>query len=136
MAPVPSAMIAPMAERAATRIPGYAKLAKATGDLVTNGVIGDAIQQGEEGHYTGPKDQDKMPGAIEVITKSAMAGALAGSAVGSLLKDSTAIEGAIEGGKWGTVGVESLSNEPTALPARAPAIADLVITSIAPGILS
>lgn len=56
-----------------------------------------------EGHYTGPKDQDKVPGALEVVGKSALGGALAGSAVGAMLKDSTAIEGAITGGKWGAV---------------------------------
>lgn len=57
----------------------------------------------EEGHYTGPKDQDKVPGALEVIGKSALGGALAGSAVGAILKDSTALEGAISGSKWGAV---------------------------------
>ena len=56
-----------------------------------------------EGHYTGPKDQDKVPGAIEVIGKSAIGGALAGSAIGAMLKDSTALEGAITGSKWGAV---------------------------------
>lgn len=57
-----------------------------------------------DGHYTGPKDMDKVPGAVEVISKSALGGALAGSAIGAILKDSTALEGAIQGGKWGTVG--------------------------------
>lgn len=56
-----------------------------------------------EGHYSGPKDQDKVPGALEVIGKSALGGALAGSAVGAILKDSTALEGAITGGKWGAI---------------------------------
>ena len=37
----------------------------------------------KEGHYTGPKDMDKVPGAVEVIGKSALGGALAGSAVGA-----------------------------------------------------
>ena len=58
----------------------------------------------KEGHYTGPKDMDKVPGAVEVISKSALGGALAGSAIGAILKDSTALEGAWQGGKWGTVG--------------------------------
>ena len=31
----------------------------------------------QEGHYTGPKDQDKVPGALEVVGKSALGGALA-----------------------------------------------------------
>lgn len=57
-----------------------------------------------DGHYTGPKDMDKVPGAVEVVAKSALGGALAGSAVGAILKDSTALEGAIKGGKLGTVG--------------------------------
>lgn len=39
-----------------------------------------------EGHYTGPKDMDKVPGAIEVIGKSALAGAGIGGVTGSLLK--------------------------------------------------
>lgn len=56
-----------------------------------------------EGHYSGPKDQDKVPGAVEVIGKSALGGALAGSAIGAILKDSTALEGALSGGKWGAL---------------------------------
>lgn len=58
----------------------------------------------QEGHYTGPKDQDKVPGAVEVISKSAIGGALAGSAIGAILKDTTALEGAITGGKYGAIG--------------------------------
>jgi len=57
----------------------------------------------QEGHYTGPKDMDKVPGALEIIGKSALGGALAGSAVGAILKDSTAFKGAIEGAKWGSL---------------------------------
>lgn len=57
-----------------------------------------------DGHYTGPKDMDKVPGAVEVIGKSAIAGALTGSAVGAILKDSTALEGALQGTKWGGIG--------------------------------
>lgn len=56
-----------------------------------------------EGHYSGPKDQDKVPGAVEVIGKSALGGALAGSAIGAILKDRTALEGALTGGKWGAL---------------------------------
>ena len=58
----------------------------------------------KDGHYTGPKDMDKVPGAVEIIGKSAIAGALAGSAVGAILKDSTALKGAIKGGEIGGVG--------------------------------
>ena len=57
----------------------------------------------KEGHYTGPKDMDKVPGAVEVIGKSALGGALAGSAVGAALKDSTAWEGFKTGGKVGGI---------------------------------
>ena len=58
----------------------------------------------KEGHYTGPKDQDKVPGAMEVVGKSALGGALAGSAIGAIVKDSTVWEGALTGAKWGGVG--------------------------------
>ena len=58
----------------------------------------------KEGHYTGPKDMDKVPGAMEVVGKSALGGALAGSAVGAFLKDTSAWEGALTGAKWGSLG--------------------------------
>ena len=32
----------------------------------------------QEGHYTGPKDMDKVPGAIEVVGKSAFGGSIIG----------------------------------------------------------
>ena len=57
----------------------------------------------KEGHYTGPKDMDKVPGALEVVGKSALGAALAGSAVGALIKDSTAWDGAVAGAKVGSV---------------------------------
>lgn len=57
----------------------------------------------QEGHYTGPKDMDKVPGAIEVIGKSAIGGAGIGAIAGKLLPDSTALEGAKTGGKIGTI---------------------------------
>ena len=57
----------------------------------------------QEGHYTGPKDLDKVPGAIEVIATSAGVGGLVGAAVGTVSKDSTMLEGALTGGKWGVV---------------------------------
>lgn len=56
-----------------------------------------------EGHYTGPKDMDKVPGAIEVIGKSALAGAGIGGVTGGILKDSTVLSGALQGGKYGTI---------------------------------
>lgn len=56
-----------------------------------------------EGHYTGPKDIDKVPGVIETVGKSALAGTGIGAVVGSILKDSTLISGATTGGKIGTI---------------------------------
>lgn len=56
-----------------------------------------------EGHYTGPKDMDKVPGAIEVIGKSALVGAGIGGVTGSLLKDASISGGAMTGGKYGTL---------------------------------
>ena len=56
-----------------------------------------------EGHYTGPKDMDKVPGALEVIGKSALAGAGVGGVTGGLLKDSTILSGAMTGGKYGAI---------------------------------
>ena len=56
-----------------------------------------------EGHYTGPKDMDKVPGALEVVGKSALAGAGIGGITGGILKDSTAVSGALTGGKYGTI---------------------------------
>lgn len=56
-----------------------------------------------EGHYTGPKDMDKVPGAIEVVGKSALVGAGIGGVTGSLLKDISITSGAITGGKYGTI---------------------------------
>lgn len=58
----------------------------------------------QEGHYTGPKDVDKLPGALEVIGKSALGGAGIGAVAGGIMKDATITEGAITGAKWGTIG--------------------------------
>lgn len=58
----------------------------------------------QEGHYTGPKDIDKIPGAVEIIGKSALGGAGIGAVAGTILKDSTLLEGATTGAKWGTLG--------------------------------
>ena len=57
----------------------------------------------QEGHYTGPKDYDKVPGAIEVIGKSALAGTGIGAVAGKLLPNTTTWEGAKAGGKIGTI---------------------------------
>ena len=57
----------------------------------------------KEGHYTGPKDMDKVPGAVEVIGKSALAGTGIGALVGGVVKDSSVLSGATQGGKYGTI---------------------------------
>lgn len=56
-----------------------------------------------EGHYTGPKDIDKVPGVLEMVGKSAAAGAGIGAVAGSLMKDSDMLSGALTGGKYGTI---------------------------------
>ena len=58
----------------------------------------------KEGHYTGPKDMDKVPGAVEVVGKSALAGSLLGAAVGKIMKDTTTLQGAIKGAEYGGLG--------------------------------
>ena len=57
----------------------------------------------KEGHYTGPKDMDKVPGAMEVVGKSALGGTLIGSIVGTVMKDSSTLKGALKGGEYGTI---------------------------------
>ena len=56
-----------------------------------------------EGHYTGPKDQDKLTGALEVIGKSALGGAILGGIVGKIDDKLTVAKGALEGGKYGAL---------------------------------
>jgi hypothetical protein len=66
-----------------------------------------------EGHYTGPKDMDKLPGTIEVIGKSALGGSIIGGIVGKIDKDSTVLEGAKKGAGIGTlagIGLKILTN--------------------------
>lgn len=57
----------------------------------------------QEGHYTGPKDMDKVPSAVEVIGKGTVGGAVAGGIIGKVVNDEI-IKGAITGGKWGFLG--------------------------------
>lgn len=59
----------------------------------------------QEGHYTGAKDTDKVPGALEVIGKSTIAGAVLGGAYGKLAKreDMSLLDGALTGAKWGSI---------------------------------
>lgn len=57
----------------------------------------------QEGHYTGPKSTDNLPGIIETVTKGAGIGAGVGALTGGLLKDRSALEDAITGAKLGAV---------------------------------
>jgi len=57
-----------------------------------------------EGHYTGPKDVDKIPGAVEMIAKGALAGAGIGGVAGGIVKDKSILEGALTGTKYGALG--------------------------------
>lgn len=56
-----------------------------------------------EGHYTGPKDQEKLPGAVEIIGKSALIGSLGGAVIGKISKEISTLKGAAEGGKYGAL---------------------------------
>lgn len=58
----------------------------------------------QEGHYTGPKDIDKVPGAVEMIAKGAGVGAVTGGVVGAVMKDHKVLEDALTGAKWGSLG--------------------------------
>lgn len=62
----------------------------------------------EEGHYTGSKDLDKIPGTLEVIGKSTLGGSAAGGIVGGILKtagvdDASITDGLATGGKAGFI---------------------------------
>ena len=56
-----------------------------------------------EGHYTGPKDMDKVPGVLEMVGKSALGGMAVGAVAGKLMKESNVLEGAYTGGKYGAL---------------------------------
>ena len=61
----------------------------------------------QEGHYTGPKDLEKVPGTLEVIGKTTLGGAAIGGTLGGILsetgvvKDTGILDGATTGGKTG-----------------------------------
>lgn len=57
----------------------------------------------QEGHFTGTKDEDRLPGAVEVIGKSAIGGAIIGAIVGKFRKKSSPGKGALEGAKYGAL---------------------------------
>lgn len=56
-----------------------------------------------EGHYTGPKDVDKVPGVLEMVGKSALGGAGIGAVAGAVMKDSSILSGAFTGAKYGSL---------------------------------
>lgn len=56
-----------------------------------------------EGHYTGPKDMDKVPGVVEMATKGALAGTAVGAIVGGLSENGQILDDAITGAKYGTL---------------------------------
>ena len=63
----------------------------------------------QEGHYTGPKDMEDIPGTLEMMGKGSVAGAAAGVVVGKLLDrygnrhDSTTLGDALKGAGVGAV---------------------------------
>lgn len=73
----------------------------------------------QEGHYTGPKDLEKIPGTLEVIGKTTIGGATIGGTIGGILdktgvvKDTGILDGASIGGKtgfWAGVAAKFLLN--------------------------
>lgn len=58
----------------------------------------------EEGYYSGPKDMDNVPGAVETVAKSTGVGAILGGVAGKVMEDSTILRGAFTGGKYGALG--------------------------------
>lgn len=63
----------------------------------------------QEGHYTGPKDMEDIPGTLEMVGKGTVAGAVTSAVVGKLLdrfggrKDSTMIGDAFKGAGYGAI---------------------------------
>lgn len=58
----------------------------------------------QEGHYTGPKSTDNLPGMLETVAKGAGLGAGIGALTGGLMNDRNAVDDAITGAKLGAVG--------------------------------
>lgn len=63
----------------------------------------------QEGHYTGPKDMEDIPGTLEMMGKGTVAGAVTGAVVGKLLDrygnrhDSTMISDVFKGAGYGAI---------------------------------
>jgi len=57
----------------------------------------------QEGHFTGTKDEDKLPSTLEVVGKSALGGAIIGGIVGKIDKKITVKDGALQGTKYGAL---------------------------------
>ena len=63
----------------------------------------------QEGHYTGPKDMEDIPGTLEMVGKGTVAGAVTGAVVGKLLDrygdrhDSTMLSDAFKGAGYGAI---------------------------------
>ena len=57
----------------------------------------------QEGHFTGSKDMDKIPGALAIVGKSALGGSIIGGVVGKFDKDATIMADALRGGKYGAL---------------------------------
>lgn len=57
-----------------------------------------------EGHYTGSKDMDEIPGYVEMAAKGWIAGSVTGAAVGTFMDNRNAKDDAWSGGKVGILG--------------------------------
>lgn len=57
-----------------------------------------------EGHYTGPKEMEDVPGMIEMVGKGTGVGAILGGAIGHFKEGSSILSGAWTGGKYGALG--------------------------------
>lgn len=104
-------------------VPSYKKVTESLGDGYSNSKVAKQIGKIpsinqmasnikfkkknftlQEGHYTGPKDLEDIPGALEMTGKGAGLGGGVGAVVGKLIKDRSAIKDAWTGLKAGTVG--------------------------------
>ena len=57
-----------------------------------------------EGHYTGPKEMEDVPGMVEMVGKGAGIGALIGGTIGHFREGSNTLSGLWTGGKYGALG--------------------------------